>query len=355
MSAPAPDVAVVAYARDVHPGGTGAPEPALVHRVVTAVLEQAGTDRSEVGFTVSGSLDYLAGAPFSFVGALDALGAWPPISESHVEMDAAWALYEAWLRLRHGDDDGAGGGIALAYGFGKATQGSLPDILARTLDPYYLAPLGLDAEDLAALQARAVIDAGRAGEAELARIAERAGPPETGGRVPPLPLRPGHTAPPADGAAAVLLATGPAATRIARARGVRPVWIRGLEHRIDVHSPAARDLSRCASAEQAAAAAGVAEGPVQVAELHARHPHEEVLLRAALGLGEETGVNPSGGPMAADPVMATGLIRIGEAARRVAGGGADRAVAHAAQGPCLQHNLVAVLEAGPAPEEGGPR
>lgn len=325
--------AVVAYAADVHPGGTPAAEPALVHRVVTAVLDQAGIDRAEVGFTCSGSFDYLAGAPFSFVGALDSLGAWPPISESHVEMDAAWALYEAWLHLLAAEQGGTGGtgGIALAYGFGKPTQGSLPDILARTLDPYYLAPLGVDADDLAALQARAAIDAGACAEDAAGAVG---------------------SAPPADGAAAVLLATEPAASRIARARGVRPAWITGLEHRIDVHSPAARDLSRCPSAEQAAAAAGLDKGPVHVAELHARHPHEEALLRAALGLGPDTEVNPSGGPMAADPVMATGLVRIGEAARRVADGTADRAAAHAAQGPCLQHNLVAVLEAAP---EGGPR
>ncbi|MDA2807646.1 lipid-transfer protein [Nocardiopsis suaedae] len=328
MSAANPaHVAVVAYAADVHPGGTAAAEPALVHRAVTAVLGQAGIDRSDIGFTCSGSFDYLAGAPFSFVGALDSLGAWPPISESHVEMDAAWALYEAWLHLLGAEE---GSGIALAYGFGKPTQGSLPDILARTLDPYYLAPLGVDADDLAALQARAAVDAGVCTE----EAAGAAG------------------APPADGAAAVLLATEPAASRIARARGVRPAWITGLEHRIDMHSPACRDLARCASAEQAAAAAGVDKGPVHVAELHARHLHEEALLRAALGLGPETEVNPSGGPLAADPVMATGLVRIGEAARRVADGTADRAAAHAAQGPCLQHNLVAVLEAAP---EGGPR
>jgi hypothetical protein len=43
--------------------------------------------------------------------------------------------------------------------------------------------------------------------------------------------------------------------------------------------------------------------------------------------------------------MATGLIRIGEAAQRVISGEAGRAVAHASSGPCLQHNLVCVLEA----------
>ena len=55
-------------------------------------------------------------------------------------------------------------------------------------------------------------------------------------------------------------------------------------------------------------------------------------------------VNPSGGALAANPIMAAGLTRIGEAARAISVGGARRAVAHATSGPCLQQNLVCVLE-----------
>mgnify|MGYP006175317661 CR=1 FL=1 len=42
--------------------------------------------------------------------------------------------------------------------------------------------------------------------------------------------------------------------------------------------------------------------------------------------------------------FAGGAIRIGEAAGRIQRGDANRAVAHATSGPCLQQNLVAVLE-----------
>ena len=55
-------------------------------------------------------------------------------------------------------------------------------------------------------------------------------------------------------------------------------------------------------------------------------------------------VNPSGGPLAANPMMAAGLIRIGEVANRIMSGEADRGVAHATSGHLLQQNLVAVLE-----------
>ncbi len=48
--------------------------------------------------------------------------------------------------------------------------------------------------------------------------------------------------------------------------------------------------------------------------------------------------------MASNPIMATGLVRIGEAFRQVSDAGRGRVLAHAASGPCLQQNLVCVLE-----------
>ena len=68
------------------------------------------------------------------------------------------------------------------------------------------------------------------------------------------------------------------------------------------------------------------------------------MLRSALGLDGDTVTNPSGGALCANPQMAAGLARFIEAATRVIDGTADRAVAHATSGPCLQQNLVAVLE-----------
>jgi hypothetical protein len=43
-------------------------------------------------------------------------------------------------------------------------------------------------------------------------------------------------------------------------------------------------------------------------------------------------------------MTATGLIRIGEAARAILDGRAGRALAHATSGPALQQNLVCLLE-----------
>ena len=63
-----------------------------------------------------------------------------------------------------------------------------------------------------------------------------------------------------------------------------------------------------------------------------------------MALGDEVEINPSGGALAANPIMATGLIRIGEAASRIMDGSAQRDLGHATSGPCLQQNLVCVME-----------
>src|SRR5688500_16158303 len=144
------DVAVVSFASFTTPRERERNEVEMLMPVVGEAIERSGIDRKAIGFTMSGSCDYLAGVPFAFVSGLDAVGAWPPIRESHVEMDGAWALYEAWVRLQHGDIDSA-----VVYGFGKSSLGSLRDVLVLQLDPYHVAPLGPDSIIMAALQARA--------------------------------------------------------------------------------------------------------------------------------------------------------------------------------------------------------
>jgi len=328
-------------------------EVEMLMPVVREALGACRLTRSDIGFFVSGSSDYLAGASFAFVHALDAVGAWPPIQESHVEMDGAWALYEAWVRLQHGDVD-----TALVYAFGKSSPGPLRDLLALQLDPYLMAPLWPDAVSLAALQARLLLDAGRLTEADMAEVASRSRRAALDNPNAQLrgetaveallaepylvsPLRRHDCPPVSDGAAVVVLAAG----RRARSLTPRPAWITGIDHRTEAHALGVRELAASPSTALAAERAGVFSARVDVAELHAPFSHQELILRDALRLDGGTLVNPSGGPLAANPMMVAGLIRIGEAARRGMDGSARRAVAHATSGPCLQQNLVCVLGA----------
>jgi len=318
-------------------------EAELVQASTAMALEDAGMSRDDIGFTCSGSNDYVQGRPFSFVLALDGIGPWPPIRESHVEMDGAWALYEAWIRLQHGDVD-----TALVYAYGKSSIGNMEQIHALQNDPYYVYPLGIGPTAMAAMQARALIESGRATEEDMARVVSRnlasaqnnpnALPVEQADVETLLsrpyvtdPLRAHDRSNHADGAAAIVLTVGGSGPRIS-----------GIEHRIDAHSIGCRDLTQSNSTAIAASALGF-EG-ADVAELHTPYSHQEILVAEALGLNADCAINPSGGCFGADAPMVAGLVRIAEAARAIREG-ATRAVAHATQGPCLQQNLVAVLEA----------
>ena len=368
------DVAVVASAQTpCYPSFDG-PEATLIMRCINEVLDTTGLERSDLQFTIAGSCDYLSGAPFAFVSNIDGVGAWPPVYESHVEMDGAWALFEAWIRLQLGDID-----VAVVIGSGKSSPGHHDEVFALQTDPYVMAPLGLDPTSLAGLQARALIDAGVADERAFAEVVARArraaDPAERRGAdgsaerrgadgsaerrgaegsattdVDALLAQPYVAAPlrahdrPAigDGAAVVVLAAGDRAREISDA----PVWIRGIDHRIESHHPGLRDLTSSPSTALAAATIGATDAPLDVVELMASYSPQELVLQRALGLGDDVVVNPSGGPLVADPVMATGLIRIAEVARRIAAGDAHRGLAHASSGPCLQQNLLCLMEGG---------
>jgi acetyl-CoA acetyltransferase len=343
------DVAVVGFAQspcrvrdDATTGGVEMLVP-----IFAEVFAATGLRRTDIGFWCSGSSDYLAGRAFSFVQAVDAIGAVPPIMESHVEMDGAWALYEAWVKILTGEAD-----IALAYGFGKASGAELRRVLALQLDPYLVAPLWPDSVSVAALQARLGIEAGRWTEKDMAHIAARSR--QAAARNPNAqvsdeaaaigdllarpyvadPLRAHDCAPVGDGAAAVILASA----EKARDRCERPAWITWFGHRVESASLGARDLLTLAPL-------GPHGGPSpDVAELHAPFTHQEIILRESLGIGGATEVNPSGGALTANPMFAAGLARIGCAAQAIMTGKADRALGHATSGPALQQNLVCTME-----------
>ena len=59
--------------------------------------------------------------------------------------------------------------------------------------------------------------------------------------------------------------------------------ITGIDHRIETHNLGMRDLTDSVSTRQAAAAAGVANGQIDVAEVYAPFSHQEIILSRALG------------------------------------------------------------------------
>ena len=351
------DIAVVGFAHAPHvrrtDGTTNGVE--MLMPCFAELYGDLGITQTDIGFWCSGSSDYLAGRAFSFISAIDSIGAVPPINESHVEMDAAWALYEAYIKLLTGEVD-----TALVYGFGKSSAGVLRRVLALQTDPYTVAPLWPDSVSIAGLQARLGLDAGKWTAESMAQVAldsfavaervDAVKPPSSArGAIDELlarpffadPLRRHDIAPITDGASAVVLAAGD------RARELRenPAWITGFEHRIETPVLGARDLTDSPSTAASARAATSGDvGSIDVAEIYAAFTHQHLILTEAIGLGSSTKVNPSGGTLAANPMFSAGLERIGFAAQHIWDGSAERVLAHATSGPALQQNLVAVME-----------
>ncbi len=361
------NVAIVGFAqlpvvaRDAHRMSTE-----MLYPVVREALAQVGVERDAIDYQVSASADYMDGRPFGFVAALDVMGSWPARQDLHLEMDGSFAAYYAWLKLQTGEVDSA-----IVCGHGKTSEGEPERVLNLELDPYYQAPLGLTPTATAALQASALQARTGVTDADFAAVAARnrtagARNPENQVRAAASaadlqqtpwvvePLRRGYLPPVGESATCLVLAAEGAAERLCD----RPVWVHGVDHRSELQSIGARDISRSAgarlAAEKAFAMAGLATArDVHLVELLATNPAEELLVCEALGLdarGSAPVLNPSGGALCGHPVMSTGLIRLGEVFRQLSGragertvAGATRAIAHAAQGHCLQQNVVWVL------------
>src|SRR5437764_1626791 len=162
------DIALIGWSVSPMLRSTDKTEAQMLLEVISGAVADAGITRKEVDFTCAGSCDYVAGQAFSFVQNIDAIGAWPPKRDSHVEMDGAWALYEAWVRLLLDDID-----IALAMGSGRSSTADPALIYPMEMDPFYLAPLGTDHVSLAGLQARALLESGKITERQMAEVAAR--------------------------------------------------------------------------------------------------------------------------------------------------------------------------------------
>ncbi|OBF22134.1 lipid-transfer protein [Mycobacterium kubicae] len=347
------NVAVVGFAHAPHvrrtDGTTNGVE--MLMPCFAQLYEDLGITKGDIGFWCSGSSDYLAGRAFSFISAIDSIGAVPPINESHVEMDAAWALYEAYIKILTGEVD-----TALVYGFGKSSAGILRRVLSRQTDPYTVAPLWPDSVSMAGLQARIGLDADKWSYEQMARVAFEsfANATRVDSEPPPVslddllerpffadPLRRHDIAPITDGAAAIVLAADDRAHELRE----NPAWITGIEHRIESPALGVRDLTESPSTQVAAkAATGGKTKNIEVAELHAPFTHQHLIIAEAINLPGATKINPSGGALAANPMFVAGLERIGFAAQHIWNGSAQRVLAHATSGPALQQNLVAVME-----------
>ena len=325
-------------------------------RSITGAVDDAGITRKEVDFTCAGSCDYVAGQAFSFVQNIDAIGAWPPKRDSHVEMDGAWALYEAWVRLQLGDID-----VALAMGSGRSSTADPALIYPMEMDPYYLAPLGADAASLRrAAGPRADRRAARSPSAQMAEVAARCrrdaqGQPVRAGhrrlrrrrRCSPSRLRRARRC---AGTTCRRSPTARARSSSPRADKARelcehPVWITGFAHCSELHYPGMRDL------HDVAVDHARGEGRGRRRRRRSRWPssrrRSRTRSRCSSRRSASAPTSRSTRRAARSPPTRSWRPASSASPRRrgqIRDGGKHRTLAHSTSGPCLQQNLVCVLE-----------
>ena len=351
----------------------------IIYETVRGLLDQASLDIRDVEAVIGAGDDVLDGRSISNVFTAEYAGAFLK-EESKVEDDGAYAASYAFMRIASGACD-----TALVYGYSKGSDSSPQHYSGMIADPLYLRPLGVEAITAAALQAQCYFSCYDVTERQAALVAVKnrkhasSNPfAQVSGelsvedvmRSPALaePIKQLDASPVSDGCCALLLGSEDAVKRF----HMKPAWIRGLSFCTDTYYPGHRDLTEIRSAHTAAERAYKManihdpSNEIDFAEIHEPFSFQELMMYEALGFcgkGEggklvESGatseggrlpVNLSGGALSANPIFATGLIRLAEAAARVAERGgegnqkATNAVAHATSGFCLQSNIVYVL------------
>jgi len=374
-------VAIVGYAQSHHQHNMQKTREDMVFEVCKEALRHAGILREDVDTVVTASTDFLDGRTISSVFLSMAVGAFMK-DESKVEEDGTFALYYALMKILAGTHD-----VALVEAHTQGSTFNPHQVSCYTLDPLFDRQIGiLNDIAAAALQARAYMNRHNVSEKHLAMVAVKnitnaAKNPYAHRRMRDLdvkevlgskvlydPIRELMMSPISDGACAVILASEEKAKKITD----RPVWIEGVG---SCQGPYLRDrdIAKLDSLETAARIAYTMAGikdplaELDVAEVSEKFAHEELMIYEALGLCKEgegmnllekgttrkdggMPVNPSGGALGADPICATGLVRVIEAAKQIRGEakgyqvpGVRKALAHGQFGICAQKNTVLIL------------
>jgi len=374
-------IAIVGYAQTHHERDVPNTREGMVFEAAKGALDKAGITREAIDTVINVSSDYQDGRTISNLFLVMAEGAYLK-DESKVEMDGAFGVLYAMMRILSGNHD-----TAMVVGVTQGSNFSPHQISFYTLDPTFDRQIGLLNDiSAAAIQARMYKNKYNVSDEEIALVSVKnlvnaANNPYAHRKIPDLtvqkvldskiyydPLRELNISPISDGACAVVLASEEKAKAITDA----PVWIKGVGSCQDSYLRD-RNLLRLESLETAAKKAYKMAGlkapftELNVAEVTERFSHEELMICEALGLAKEgegknlvergvterkgqIPVNPSGGALGADPTYATGLVRIVEAAKQIGGDagehqikGVKQALAHGQTGLCAQSNIVFIL------------
>lgn len=353
----------------------------LVFDVARMALDDAGVTVNEVDSVVTVSSDFWDGRTISSMAVSTASGGFGK-DISTVEGDGAFGILYGMMRVLSGSY-----GTTLIVSHHKGTESNMNGITNTAFDPLVERRLGLDAITSSAMQARRYMTVSGATEEQLAMVAVKN---HANARKNPLamhlkkkinvndvmksqmladPLKKLDCSPVTDGAAAVLLACDRSAKQLSSSK--KRVWLEGVGHCSDAFRLGDRDLADTraleAAAKKAYDMAGVTPDEINMAEVYDAFTYMEPLWLEGLGFApkgqgaemEERGlynfngklpVNPSGGRLAANPVMVAGMAAFIECVLQIRGeagehqlDGVEKAVSHGINGMCGQSHCVWVL------------
>ena len=369
-----PRVAVVGSAQtDLRAAHADRQHVDLIAEAVISALLGTGLRMSDVDFIIDSGSDFLDGRSISNCGFLGTMGA-NHKEESRVEEDGLWSAVYAATKILSG---AASVGLVVAYS--KSSESDPRNYWSSLAEPFSQRPVGLDQHSAAGLYAQRYLAQHGLDPRALDAVSERAWAGagrnakvdadldmlsgEQWEQVVASPLRRRDMARAVDGAVAMVVASEHVARQIDR----RPVWFSGMGSAIDQHFLAAREPTSLPAAQAAAKAAYRMSGAssardFDVVEVSANSTVGELMVLEALGMADAgsaiglygdsapPGLNPSGGSLAADVVMATGLVRLHEVASQLAGradrdpAGATTGLAHGTGGLGMQNHCVVTLE-----------
>lgn len=365
-------VAVLASAHtELRPAWRDAQHIDLISSVVTNVFKGTGLTLDDVDFVIDSGSDVLDGRSISNCGFLGALGAHHK-EEARVEEDGLWGALYGVNKIRSGASS-----IGLIVAYSKPSESDISLYWSSMVEPFYQRPVGFGQHAALGMQAQRYLAAHGIKDQALAEIvAKRWTDAACNGKVAmdavpdaaavlagaeaAWPLTDLMISRPLDGAVAVLLCN----EDVARRAGRPPVLITGMGTSLDRHSFAERAPNKLESVANATKMALGKSGwasaaEADVVETSGSSVIGELLTFEAMGLAAQgrgadvatsEKVNRSGGALPADPIMATGLIRLAEAAKRLstpvaAGASApSKAIVHGTGGVAMQTNCVFTLE-----------
>jgi acetyl-CoA C-acetyltransferase len=344
---------------------------------------QTGFDFNEetgVNTIVSCSDDVFDARTISNNGMTDVLGAHYR-AEEKMAQEGLNAIGYAMAVILSGHSD-----LVLVMGHCKESQSESRNLITNMgFDPFYGRAVGLDYMNAAGLQARAYMAQSGVTDEHLARVVVRARQwaaknPYANARevlehgkvmASPMvcdPIRQLHVYPVSDGAVGMLLASEERAKEFTD----KPVWITGFANCMDSYFFGDRDLASNFALKKAAARAYEKAGiqdpkkAIDVVEVMDAYAYQQPMWLEGLGFCaagqggrfiEEGGpgkykVNLSGGMLAGNPVIISGLYRAAEAALQLRGEAGDHqipdatcALAQSTTGAAGQFHSVLILEA----------